>query len=131
MSINIGDIDAAISKITKELDSSILEATTKLALTIYQVLTYATPVDTGRARTNWIFSIGKPSSEVITANLDKTGIIGLTKAQATMQSNYKTGYTIHISNNLPYISRLNEGSSKQAPAGFVEKAIDTARRSFV
>jgi hypothetical protein len=31
---------------------------------------------------------------------------------------------VYISNNLPYIDRLNKGHSKQAPAGFIESAIN-------
>ena len=30
--------------------------------------------------------------------------------------------SIHITNNLPYIGSLNDGHSKQAPAGFVQMA---------
>jgi len=31
--------------------------------------------------------------------------------------------SVHISNDAPYIGRLNAGSSSQAPAGFVQRAI--------
>ena len=31
-----------------------------------------------------------------------------------------------IRNDVPYVARLNAGSSRQAPAGFVEAAIDRA-----
>lgn len=37
------------------------------------------------------------------------------------------GQDIHLTNNLPYIKPLNEGSSHQAPAGFVEVAIENGR----
>lgn len=33
------------------------------------------------------------------------------------------GHSIYISNSLPYISALNHGHSGQAPAGFVELAV--------
>ena len=29
-----------------------------------------------------------------------------------------------ITNNLPYITRLNDGSSKQSPAGFIDAIVD-------
>jgi hypothetical protein len=38
-------------------------------------------------------------------------------------SGYDGRQTIWILNGLPYIERLNEGHSQQAPAGFVETAI--------
>jgi formaldehyde-activating enzyme involved in methanogenesis len=31
-----------------------------------------------------------------------------------------------VSNNVPYINRLNEGHSAQAPAGFVQQAVAKA-----
>ena len=36
---------------------------------------------------------------------------------------------ILISNNLPYINALNDGSSKQAPAGFVDSALSKGKRA--
>ena len=32
--------------------------------------------------------------------------------------------SLEITNSVPYIGRLNQGSSTQAPAGFVENAVD-------
>ncbi len=40
----------------------------------------------------------------------------------------KPGQKIYITNNLPYIRRLNDGYSKQAPAGFVERAVLIGRK---
>ncbi|WP_201450287.1 hypothetical protein [Sphingobium yanoikuyae] len=34
----------------------------------------------------------------------------------------------HIQNSVPYISRLNDGHSQQAPAGFIEAAVDRHTR---
>lgn len=41
---------------------------------------------------------------------------------------YKLSDTIYISNNLPYIRPLNDGHSTQAPAGFVDAAIQRGVR---
>ena len=35
-----------------------------------------------------------------------------------------------VENRVPYINRLNEGHSKQAPAGFVENVIDDVTRGL-
>jgi hypothetical protein len=43
-------------------------------------------------------------------------------------TNKKPGQSIYVQNNASYIKRLNEGSSTQAPAGFVEAAILFARK---
>lgn len=39
-----------------------------------------------------------------------------------------TGGQTTVENRVPYINRLNEGHSKQAPAGFVENVIDDVTR---
>jgi hypothetical protein len=55
--------------------------------------------------------------------------IRLALAQAEQQYKLKKpGEQIHITNNAPYIRQLNDGSSKQAPAGFVERAILIGRK---
>jgi hypothetical protein len=40
----------------------------------------------------------------------------------------KPGMPIYITNNAPYIRALNDGSSMQEPAGFVERAVLIGRR---
>jgi hypothetical protein len=89
-----------------------------------------TPVDTGRARSNWIAQIGSAPDTVIDAYVP--GSLGDTEAANTQAAldqaeavikNYKGGQEIHITNNLPYIQRLNDGWSSQAPANFVEQGV--------
>lgn len=50
--------------------------------------------------------------------------------------NARAGWTVDVAspipvveNNVEYIGALNRGHSSQAPAGFVEAALDAARRS--
>lgn len=62
------------------------------------------PVDTGRARASW----GSPEAEGIWEESDG-------------------GLSIEQGSNVHYIERLNEGSSKQAPAGFINAAAERAR----
>lgn len=86
----------------------------------------ATPVDTGRARANWVVSMAAPNLS-ITQNVDKTGQATITRGQGVAQRYRETsGQSIYICNNLPYIQRLNEGWSAQAPAGYVQAAVQTA-----
>jgi hypothetical protein len=81
----------------------------------------------GRARANWIPTLGTPASGV-SARVDKQGA-STVALLAGVTANYKLeDGPIWIVNNSPYISRLNDGHSKQAPAGFVEAAIDAGIR---
>lgn len=93
----------------------------KVVLTAHQSVVLATPVDTGRARGNWQVAVGDPPTAT-TPLLSPTGIEAII-AGARALAAYKDGDDVHIINNLPYIGRLNAGSSAQAPAGFIEAAI--------
>jgi hypothetical protein len=104
--------------------------TRKVALAADQAVVSGTPVDTGRARSNWIAAIGGPASSVIDAYVPgESGSTEAANTQAalnqaeTVISGYTAGEEIHITNNLPYIQRLNDGYSAQAPANFVEHAV--------
>lgn len=91
---------------------------------------YGTPVDTGWARANWVPQIGSPRTTTVgTREQAEAGSVSLAGQQgglATVATTYKFGPRIFISNNVPYIVHLNEGSSRQAPRGFVQNAIAKA-----
>jgi hypothetical protein len=117
----------------RNVDKNIGRVVREVALVVDRELVLATPVDTGRARSNWIVNLGSAA----TGSRDpytpgEKGSTGEANAQAAIaQGNAtiglrKDGQDIYISNNLPYIGRLNEGSSAQAPAQFVEQAVQRA-----
>jgi hypothetical protein len=96
----------------------------KVALAVDSTVVLSTPVDTGRARANWQVEISRPAQGTREA-FDRSGQATIDEGRAKI-SGYKGGTrdaAIHITNNLPYIGKLNEGHSAQAPAGFVEKAV--------
>lgn len=109
----------------------------RTALAVDQALVMGTPVDTGRARSNWVAQIGVRFDGVIDAySPGEAGSTAGQNEQAAMDQaervirQYQSGFdrTIYITNNLPYIQRLNEGWSAQAPAMFVEMAVQEAVR---
>lgn len=89
-----------------------------------------TPVDTGWARSNWVPQIGSPKKDPSgTYDQAKAGIlpgdqqVGL----AAIAVGYKVSRgPIYITNNVPYITKLDMGSSTQAPRGFIRRAIKKA-----
>lgn len=106
------------------MEPAVDEVLRKVAVVANQTVIMATPVDTGRARANWQVSLGAP----VTTELDDTGAqVALSRNKAVIES-YRGGELI-LQNNVPYIGALNAGSSAQAPAGFVEKAIMAAARA--
>lgn len=109
----------------------------KITLDITANLIENTPVDTGWARANWVPTIGRPDVQNL-SNIEPTA--QLAAGQATKQqvslggvaSSYKLrAGAIFISNNVPYITFLNQGTSKQQPSGFVQRAISKALTSDI
>lgn len=92
------------------------------ALVVDAELAITTPIDTGRARANWLPSLNTPDVRIVEPGTphEISGIL----------SSYKITDQILITNNLPYIRKLNDGYSKQAPAAFVESAIEKGRRAI-
>lgn len=97
----------------------------KLALDCTANFIETTPVDTGWARSNWVPSIGSPHETPV----GNPGGINIGAQQAGMAEigSYQVPMgAVFISNNVPYIQVLNNGHSKQSPAGFVQMGIDKA-----
>ena len=100
------------------------------ALSVVRTVVRTTPVDTGKARSNWVASVGAPDlserairapSEVIDEERENLNE-GAIKAQIAGRDVVE----IHVANGgekVPYLDRLNQGSSRQAPAGFVQAAL--------
>ena len=89
-----------------------------------------TPVDTGWASANWVPNIGSPLEQPAgTRAQAESGTLptASTTQSALVASSYKlTLGPVHVTNNVPYILKLNAGSSGQAPAGFVQRSIAKA-----
>lgn len=97
---------------------------------ILQAVVTDTPVDVGTAKSNWQVSLNSEASGTRTAYAPgKKGSTGLDNIIAAVSigddhiDQYNGGDEIHITNNLPYITDLNNGTSKQAPPGYVQDAI--------
>lgn len=71
------------------------------------------PVDTGRFRANWQFTINSPASGQVAGTSNPSG------AMAAAAQNWSAGSTFYMTNNLPYGERLEYGWSNQAPQGMV------------
>lgn len=103
-----------------------------------------TPVDTGRARANWLPSLDAPDRGT-TSRQDKTGTSALSEARGIAK--LAAGRVFYLTNNLPYIRHLEYGLygippgsangpktvggySKQAPAGMVRITINQVVRAY-
>ena len=109
--IRVGDIgDYCNQQMEKLLRAAVLETDS--------LLKQASPVDTGRFRASWQVGenaapggIAPPGSYPAVAPLSRIGY-----------GEEKIGNVYSVHNNLPYAEPLANGSSKQAPAGWVQGA---------
>ena len=119
-----------IGVIVGALEDFIEAVVRKLVLDVNANLVATTPVDTGWARANWIPRIGTPredtagSPDSISRGEQEQGV-----AEVATSYQIEMG-PVYITNNVPYIGRLNQGSSQQAPAGFVQAAITKGIRQL-
>lgn len=89
-----------------------------------------TPVASGWARSNWIPSIAEPTSETIGSEDAVQSAEAAQRAGLVAVATYAGPEPVFVSNNVPYIGRLNDGWSQQAPTGFVERAVAKAETTM-
>ncbi|WP_312970841.1 hypothetical protein [Acinetobacter gerneri] len=76
-----------------------------------------TPVMDGTARSNYRVSLNSPDSGYDLKQFDYAGQATIVKSLQFIATNAKLGTILYIQNNVPYINRLENGWSKQAPQG--------------
>lgn len=107
-----------ISKFVERAKGDIDRAVREVVVVAAQGIVLRSPVDTGRFRANWNFSVEKPDYTV-TENTDPAGGVTLGRI-AEQVAAQPVGKIMFISNGLPYGRRLEyEGWSQQAPQGMV------------
>ena len=113
-----------IERIAAKTRKSIEEVMRATALELFSSVIKDTPVDTGRARGNWQASIGSPED----GETNATESTALAKVRSVSKG-WSIGEVIWLTNNLPYIRRLEYASwSKQAPGGMVRKNVARIQR---
>lgn len=141
---DLNDLANQMDQLANNLGGAANQVAKDVASTILTDLTQVTPIDTGLAVSNWQVTLDTPATGVIPAyNPSPKGRVkngvwehavdpSLT-AQSNVQptfdagnnviQNKQPGQDIYIANNVEYIPELDSGSSNQAPAGFVDRAI--------
>lgn len=134
MANDLNALAARLDKIADSIPQQPSNGAVAVTMAVVEDLVWSTPVDTSNAVSNWVVSLDVPSTTEISPHVP--GAFGSSHyASATEAINAarrvlltkKPGQKIFISNNAPYIRDLNDGSSKQAPAGFVERSILVGR----
>ncbi|HFV9291451.1 TPA: HK97 gp10 family phage protein [Serratia fonticola] len=107
------DIDP--SQFMQQVDADVCKKMRIIAMALLGEIVQRSPVDTGRFRANNQVSIGSPEYTSTSAT-DKSGGATLQQGSAVIAQGQPYS-VIYIQNNLPYAEPLENGHSKQAPAG--------------
>ncbi len=145
MTANTNDFQKSLAYFAKRMGMNREKLVRYIALQMMSRVIKRTPVDTGRARSGWDMTLGTPSSFLPpdrtrmqnTGGLDEVGstlgdlqdqtlgifqggvMLNRTAAAAQIDGTQN----VFIINNVPYIIYLEDGWSKQSPAGMVRLTI--------
>lgn len=106
-----------LNKYCKDKEVELKDVRKTYAFALYTSIVKKTPVDTGRARGNWNITVGH----------DDTTASTRTKPQfkdVEEVPKVEGDETIYISNNLPYITKLEYGGYPNPPKGGKGKTIN-------
>lgn len=119
----MSDFTIDITRFVKQAELDVSQAIRKTVQDVSKAVILNTPVDTGRARGNWVVGVGDINSEQ-TGKLDKQGTQTVGNvANDIAKIDWAVADKVYITNTLPYILRLEYGSSKQAPNGMVRSTL--------
>ena len=116
--ITLKGVEAEFKSKDKELVSTVNQIARIQAIDTVAKLKEKTPVDTGRARNSWVLSRDK--NNFLDAKGGYTAAIGGPGLGPVSSTKIET---LYATNGTPYIEDLNRGTSKQAPARFVEATV--------
>lgn len=136
----MGSFALDVGKFARKYEANMEVIGKKLLFEISGSLVAMSPVDTGRFRANWQFGVGsapggnlyemptkgEPRGE---QNFPDDGAT-TGRLQSQISDSKMLGNVHYLANNLPYAQRLEDGWSKQAPAGMVKITV-TRFEAFV
>ncbi len=128
----LDDFAKRMNRIAMQVEGNVERAVKDCAGAVARSVISNTPVDTGRARSNWTAQMDAAFEGFFPARVPgEKGSTGEANAVAAIETaeqvietfDIEKNGSIHITNNLPYIGPLNDGHSKQAPSDFVRIAV--------
>lgn len=112
---------SGVKKFTIKAEEEAKDLRRAIIYELFSRVVLRTPVDTGRARGNWIFTVNRPDlSSLDTEKKDRSGkktILDFSTKIKGEDGNF------NLTNNLPYIGSLEDGKSGQAPSGMVKVSL--------
>lgn len=115
-----------VSRFGAKSRKEVVQATQKAALELFKGVIENTPRDTGRAAANWQTTLSSPAAGEVPWNKDDPAGAkqkAMNEATSTTLTYNGGDVSIFLTNNVPYIRRLEYGHSKQAPDGMVRREL--------
>ena len=112
-------------ELTKELIPQLEAEIVEFSKRIRLALAIRNPKRTGRSAASWNLAVGAANDSM--KGKDYNNVPGSINDGEVDVEGYKLGDELHVSNNQPYIRRLNAGYSAQAPAAFVEATVEAIK----
>lgn len=132
MAEGILDLGVAIGRFAEKLEVAPALVVEKLALDLHTKISRRTPVDTGLARSRWTIREGAPDATPVPKRprrkVDDTGAVVPPPGPSRDPPGGYTGtQPVYVTNNVPYVLYLEDGSSQQAPAGMIRISVMETR----
>ncbi len=130
-SLGLAAFEKRMQVVGKEIQKAVDKVVRGAADRTFTQAIVTTPVDTGRARGNWVPSFDVPSQDFDPNRFDKVGGVTVAKANFVV-ARYDSDVhkAIILANNtrdpetqFPYVVGLNQGTSRQAPMGMTRLAV--------
>lgn len=116
-----------MAQVSKNFEANSERVSIRMAEGFTKKVIEHTPVDTGRAVSNWTISIGAPQMALkepyIPGNKGSTAEANRKAAEAEARrvaASYKSRSEVFVTNSVSYIADLERGTSKKAPYGMID-----------
>lgn len=113
---------ADLKRIASRRNGDINKVAQDALLVMGQRIIVGTPVRDGAARGNWLAAYGAANTSTDEGMTDRGGNQSIRKLQAEING-FAPGTEFFFTNSLPYMPRLENGWSQQAPVGMVKTNI--------
>ena len=130
---DIKGFESDLRKFADSLGLGVETVVKKISLQVFTGVVKKTPVDTGRARANWVISVEVPSSAPPLPDgktFSGQEATAFANKELVELSKIKPFSNVFISNNMPYIEVLEDGSSDQAPEGMLAVTLTEVERDI-
>lgn len=128
-----------MAKVAAAVEQDVMDFTADVVKSIALEVAMRTPIDTGTARSNWRTRVGSPTALIYRpyrpyvsrtrggtgGQMGETGNVRpvYEQAAAAVSRRSSADVPVYITNNLPYIGKLNSGYSRMAPSDFTRAGV--------